>query len=103
MIGNSTLKDALQRMGVSYDFLRRHFPSEHRLIPGRYAEFRKNQSEQNKESDRNKIRGIIQDFIKRGIFPSMNALLGIYIPSYLKRPEVLSTILQAREEFGFRV
>ena len=98
-----TLKNALKRVGVSDGFLRKHFLTEHRLIPVRYAEFRKNQSEQNKESDRNRIRGIVQDLIKRGIFPSMNAVFDIYVPSYLKRPEVLSTIMQAREAFGFRI
>jgi hypothetical protein len=97
------LKVALKRIGVSDGFLRTHFPKEHRLIAARYLEHRKDQSERNKENDRNKIRDIIQDFIKRGIFPSMNAVLDVYTASYLKRPEVWSTVLQAREAFGFRI
>ena len=94
-------KVAPGRVGVSDSFLRTHFPKEHRLISARYLEYRKDQSERNKENDRNKIRDIVQDLIKRGLFPSMNAVLDIYTASYLKRPEVWSTVLQAREEFGF--
>jgi hypothetical protein len=97
------LKVALGRIGVSDGFLRTHFPKEHRLISARYLEYRKDQSERNKENDRNKIRDIVQDLIKRGCFPSMNAVLDIHTASYLKRPEVWTTVLQAREEFGFRV
>lgn len=96
-------KVALGRIGVSDGFLKTHFPKEHRLISARYLEYRKGQSERNKENDKRKIRDIIQDFIKREKFPSMNAVLDVYTASYLKRPEVWFTILQAREEFGFHV
>jgi hypothetical protein len=96
------LKYALLRIRVSDGFLRKYFLNEHRAIAARYLEYRKDQSDQNMDNDRNKIRDIVQDFIKRGIFPSMNAVLNIYAASYLKRHEVSSTIMKAREEFGFR-
>ena len=48
------------------------------------------------------IRGIVQHLIKREKYPSMNAVMDVCTASYLKRPEVWSTVLQAREEFGFR-
>jgi AraC-like DNA-binding protein len=96
-----SLKVVHGRIGVSDIFFVKHFPNEHRSISTRYLEYRRGQSERNKENDRNKIRGLIQDFIKRGIFPSMNAVLNVYPANYLKRPEVWVTIMQAREEFGF--
>lgn len=33
----------------------------------------------------------------------MTAVVNVYARGYLKRAEVWSTVLQAREEFGFRV
>jgi AraC-like DNA-binding protein len=98
-----TLTAALTRIGVSDGFLRTHFTKERRSISARSREFRRNRSARNKENDRSKIRDIVQDLIKRGVFPSMNAVLDIYATGYLKRPEVLSIIMQAREECGFRV
>jgi TniQ len=97
------LKVALQRIGISDGFLKKHFPEEHRALSARYLNYRKDQAERHKDSDRSKIRDIVRDFIKRGIFPSMNAVLDVYTASYLKRPEVWATVLQAREEFGFRI
>lgn len=98
-----TAKSTLRRIGVSDGFLRTHFPKEHRSISVRYSEYRKEQSERNKENDRSKIRNIIQDLIKRNIFPSMDAVMEVYTVNYLKRTEFWSTVLQARKEFGFRV
>lgn len=97
------LTDARRRIGVSDGFLRTHFPIERQLISTRSIERRKNQSERNKENDRSKVRDIVQDLIKRGVFPSMNAVLDIYPANYLRRPEVLSIVMQVREELGFRV
>ncbi len=98
-----TAKIAVKRIGVSDGFLRTHFPKELRLISARYLGHRKDQSERNKENDKRKIRDIIQDLLKHGKFPSMNAVMDIYTAGYLKRPEVWATVLQAREEFGFHV
>jgi hypothetical protein len=98
-----TVKVVFVRIGVSDRFLYTHFPKEHKLISKRYLEHRKNQSELNKEKDKMKIRNIIQELIKQKKFPSMNAVMDIYTASYLKRPEVWSTILQARQEFGFPI
>jgi methylphosphotriester-DNA--protein-cysteine methyltransferase len=98
------LKVVLQRIGISDGFLKKHFPEEHRALSTRYLNYRKDQSERCKDNDRSKIRdSIVRDFIKRGIFPSTKAVLAVYTASYLKRPEVWATILQAREEFGFRI
>jgi DNA-binding MarR family transcriptional regulator len=97
------LTDACGRIGVSDGFLRTNFPIERRLISARSLERRRNQSERNKENDRSKVRDIVQDLIKSGVFPSMNAVLDIYPANYLRRPEVWSIVIQVREELGFRV
>ncbi|HKQ99076.1 MAG TPA: TniQ family protein [Pyrinomonadaceae bacterium] len=94
------LKAALRRIGVSDGFLRKHFPKEHRFISTRYLKFRKNQSMKNKANDKNRIRKIVVDLKKRGIFPSMNAVLAVFTASYLRRPEVWDTIRQVREELS---
>jgi hypothetical protein len=97
------IKAAAKRIGVSDNFLKKHFSKECRAISVRYMEHRKNQTEKNKENARSKIQGIVQDLIKRGVFPSMTAVVNVYTTGYLRRDEVWSTVLQAREDLGFRV
>jgi AraC-like DNA-binding protein len=97
------LRTSLRRINISDGFLRKHFPKEHRAISTRYLEFRHEQSMQNKENDRNKIRAIVIDLIRRGVFPSMNAVLELSPANFLKRPEVWATIRQARKEFAHPV
>lgn len=97
------VKVALKRVGVSDSFFKIHFPKEYRAITTRYLEHRKKQAEQNRENERSKIRSIIQDLIKHRAFPSLDAMKKVYITRYLDHSEVWSTILQVREELGFRV
>jgi AraC-like DNA-binding protein len=94
------LNTALRRIGVSDGFLRKHFPHEHRTISSRYLEFRHQQSSENKENERKKIRAIVLDLIKREVLPSMNKVLEQISTTYLRRTEVWATILEAREELA---
>jgi methylphosphotriester-DNA--protein-cysteine methyltransferase len=94
------LKVALRRIGVADGTLRKYFPKEHRVIAKRYLEFRHGESMMKKENARKKIKAIVVDLLKRGIFPSMTLVLELFPANCLKRPEVWATIRQAREEFS---
>jgi hypothetical protein len=69
------LKVSLQRIGVSDGFLRKYFPTQHRAIATRYIEFRNQRSLKKKELEREKIKLIVSDLMKREIFPSMDLVL----------------------------
>lgn len=94
------LNAALRRIGISDGFLRKHFPKEHRAISARSLKYRHQQSSENKEDERKKIKAIVLDLINRKVIPSMNIVLELLSSSYLRRTEVWATIKQAREQLS---
>jgi hypothetical protein len=90
----------LRQLSVSDGFLRKYFPKERYAVVERFLKFRHGQSVLSKENAREKIKSIVIDLLKRGIFPSMNVVLELFPANCLKRPEVWATIRQTRAEFS---
>jgi len=92
-----TLKDTTRKLGVSDGWLRQHFPNERRAIAVRSLRHREEQTALSRANDRDRLSTIVRELHANGTFPSMNAVLDVFMASALKRTEVWATIKEARE------